>query len=216
LHSVRLPLDAFPNAYVSTDEPPRRSMVRRGLSLAAAVGFSYLGLVILTLSLFATQYSPISQVASDYGVGAFAPWMDSGFFLAGVGMVGLALTLALSQRRRTVRAGGALMVVSGLSLVIDSFFATDVEGAPATMHGTVHGFAGAVFFLVSALALVLVSRGFGRRWFASVSSGLVIAVAFLALDGALALNAAGFGERIAILVIFSSTIFTALRVYRES
>jgi hypothetical membrane protein len=207
---------AFPNAYVSADEPPRGSVFRRALCLLATTGFSYLGLVILVLSIFTAAYSPVSQVASDYGVGAYALWMDSGFFLAGVGMVGLAATLVLSQRRRTLRAGGALMVVSGVALVFDSFFATDIEGSPATTHGTVHAFAGVVFFIVAALALVLVSRGFGKRWFVSVSSGLLVAVAFLALDGALALNASGLGERIAILVIFTSTILTAAKAYGES
>ena len=207
---------AFPNAYLSTDEPPRRSALRRIACAFAAAGFAYLGAVILVLSVITTEYSPISQAASDYAVGPYAPWIGSGFFFAASGMVGLAVTLVLSRRPTTQRAGGVLMLTSGVALLFDSFFATDVEGAPATFHGAVHGVAGVVFFLVSPLALLLVGGGFGRRWLACLSSGLLAAAAFVVADGALALDAFGLVERIAVLVIFSSTILTAARVYRES
>ena len=207
---------AFPNAYISTDEPPRRSALRRGLCLLAVSGVSYLGLVILALSLFTTAYSPVSQVASDYGVGAYAFWMNSGFLLAGLGVLSLGGVLATGDRGRTERTGGALLFVSGLALVLNSAFATDIEGSAQTFHGDVHALAGVLFFIAASLGVLLVSRGFGRSWFRSVSLGLVVAATFLALDGVLGLDASGLGERVAILVIFSSTILIAARVYRES
>ena len=207
---------AFPNAYLSTDEPPRSSVLRRVLCLVAAAGFSYLGLVILLLSLLTNAYSPVSPAASDYGVGADAVWMNSGFFVAGVGMAGLAGTLVFSQEGRALRSGGALMLVSGAALIFDSLFATDIEGAPSTFHGDVHSVAGVAFFLLASLAVILISRGIGRNWFVSVSLGLLAALVFLALDGIFALDAGGLGERVVILVVFSSTIMIAVQRYRQT
>jgi hypothetical protein len=57
---------AFPNAYVGTDETPRKPLLRKALCAAAVLGVGYLGTVILLLSIFMAQYSPITQVASDY------------------------------------------------------------------------------------------------------------------------------------------------------
>ena len=207
---------AFPNAYISTDEPPRRSLFGRALGAFAAVGVGYLGLVILALSVATAEYSPVSQFASDYGVGAYGAEMNSGFLLAGLGVFSLALVLAFSQRRRVVRVGGALLAPSGAALVAAGLYRADIEGAAATFHGLAHDVAGAAFFLVTPVALLLIARGFGRTWFRLTLSSLAVAVAAVVANGALGLGATGLAERAVILVVFTSIILTAARVYRES
>ena len=119
---------AFPNAYVSTDELPRRSVAKRVLCAAAAVGVGYLGLVVLVLSLGSGVYDPVAQAAGDYGVGPYALEMNAGFLAAGVGVISLAAVMVLSERSRVVKAGGALFVPAGLALAVDAFYQADVGG----------------------------------------------------------------------------------------
>ena len=190
-------------------------MVRTAMCLAGVVGVAYLGLVILFLSLFTSEYSPITQVASDYGVGTYGPEMNSGFFLAGVGVLCMALVVVPSGRRDE-RVGGVLLALAGLALVTNAFFQTDLEGAAATLHGTVHALAGVVFFIMAPVGLLLVNHGLGRRRFFFTLGAFAAVVAALALDGILGLNASGLAERVAILAIFSSLILTSLAVLRES
>jgi hypothetical membrane protein len=207
---------AFPNAYVSTDEPPRRSVVARALCVAAVAGVGYLGLVILVLSVATSAYSPVTQMASDYGVGPYAFWMNSGFFVAGAGFVSLGAVLAVSHRGRTQRAGGALLVLAGAMLIVSSFNATDIEGAAATFHGAVHNAAGVTFFLAAPAGAVLAGKGFGRLWFACALAAFGAAGLALAVNAAIGLGAAAFVERLAILATFGSAVLTAAKVYRES
>lgn len=210
------PFRAFPNAYISTDEPPRRSLLRRALCIVALLGVTYLGLVILVLSILSTEYNPITQVASDYGVGPFAPAMNFGFLVAGVGVISLGLAIASSRLRASAKVGGVILLVSGSALLIDAFFATDVEGAARTLHGTIHGVGGAAFFFTAPVALLLMSHGLGRMRFLRTLVALVVAVIVLVSNAVLSLNASGFAERVVILVIFVSLISTAVKVYRDS
>ena len=206
---------AFPNAYVNTDEPPGRSMVRRILCAVAAAGVGYFGAVILVLSLETTQYNPVTQFASDYGVGTYGPEMNSGFFLAGAGVIALALTILTSRGTRAQKTGAACLLPAGLALLLSGSFQTDLEGAVPTFHGAVHNIAGVVFFLVSPVGLILISKGFGRLWLVvtavAFASGLLFAVA----NSSIGLNATGLSERVVILFLFASMILTSVRVYRE-
>lgn len=207
---------AFPNAYISTDEPPRRSVTRSALCVIAAAGVAYLGLVILALSLFWAQYSPITQVASDYGVGPFAPEMNSGFFLAGVGMASLGVVTLTSQQRRMAKAGGALLFPGAGALVLNAFYQTDVEGAARTFHGLVHGVDGAVFFFTAPVALLLISFPLGRRRFGLTLLGFALVVAWFIASSALGLDASGLGERFLIGVAFTSAALIAVRELKEA
>src|SRR5437899_5345828 len=100
----------------------------RILSLVSFFGVFYFGLVILLLSLLTADYNPITQAASDYGVGRFALEMNLGFLIGGIGLVSLALALFLQRPGPTSRAGPILLVIAGLVLVMDAFFTTNPEG----------------------------------------------------------------------------------------
>lgn len=212
--NVSQPL-AYPNAYISSDEPPKRSLTKTALCGIAIAGIGYFGLVMLVLSLFTTQYSPLSQYASDYGVGAYGPEMNSGFFLAGAGFISLALVVLTSGSGSRTKTGGALLALDGLALMMAGSYQADIEGAVATFHGQVHNFAGVMFFLTSPVAMLLVSSRFGRRRFATTFFAMIGAVVFVTLNGVLGLDATGLAERLVLLVLFPSLVFASTSLLNE-
>jgi Protein of unknown function (DUF998) len=174
---------------------------KRVLAMVAILGVSYFGLTILLLSLLTTDYNPVSQLASDYGVGRFAIEMNLGFLIGGIGLIAFALSIG-----RISRAGSALLLIDGLVLIMDSYFTTNIEGAPATSHGTIHGFGGAIFFFTAPVGILLVSYRLGRSRFLITLVAFIIGVMFEIANSALSLNAGGLAERVILLVIFSSVI----------
>src|SRR5260370_39085028 len=132
----------------------------RVLAVISILGISYFGLTILLLSLFTTDYNPVSQAASDYGVGRFAIEMNLGFLVGGIGMIAFASAIGLSRSVRRSRAGSALLLIAGLVLIMDSYFTTNIEGGPSTLHGMIHGLGGLIFFISTPIGILLISRKF--------------------------------------------------------
>ena len=201
---------------MSTDEPPRRSWIRSALLLVAMVGVGYFGAVMLILSLVPTPYSPVSQYASDYGVGAYGPEMNSGFFLAGAGVLSLAVAVLASGGSRVQKVGAALLIPAGIAALFSGAFQTDLEGAASTFHGAVHNLGGVVFFLTSPVGLTLISSRMGRRRLVITVAAFVTCLAVVVANGALSLDATGLAERVVILFVFGSIILTAARLFREA
>src|SRR3989441_1063778 len=194
----------------------RMSDRTRILALVAALGVAYFGSTILLLSLLTADYNPITEAASDYGVGRFALEMNLGFLIGGIGLVSLALGLFLQRTGPTSRAGPVLLVIAGLVLVMDAYFTTNPEGGPATLHGTIHGFGGLIFFITAPIGMLLVFRHFGRSRFLTTLVALIIGFLFLVANAVLSLNAGGLAERILLLVVFSSAIAASLTLSRIS
>jgi hypothetical membrane protein len=165
---------------------------------------------ILLLSVLTADDDPITQAASDYGVGRFALEMNLGFLIGGIGLVSLALALLLQRAGPTSRAGPVLLFIAGLVLVMDAYFTTNPEGGPATLHGTIHGFGGLIFFITAPVGMLLVFRRFGRSRFLMSLVAFIIAFLFLVANAVLSLNAGGLAERILLLVVFSSAIAASL------
>jgi hypothetical membrane protein len=180
------------------------------LSLIAIFGISYFGLIILLLSLFDRDYNPISQAASDYGVGRFALEMNAGFFVAGLGII--AFALALNRTKWSSRAGSILLSFAGLVLIMDSYFTTNIEEGSPTMHGTIHGFGGLPFFISAPVGTLLASRRFGRKWLVTILSGMIVGFITIGAN----INAGGLGERLILLVIFSTVIVASLNILKSS
>jgi hypothetical membrane protein len=184
----------------------------RILSLVALSGVSYFGLVILLLSLLDTEYNPITLPASDYGVGRFAIAMNFGFLIAGIGICAFALANVLQKQRVRSRVGPALLFVAGLALIMNSFFTTNAEGGPATLHGTIHAFGGFIFFTSAPIGVLLISRHVSRTRTITTLVGLIIGFIVLGLP----YNASGLAERLILLMIFSSIIVASLSLYTNS
>ena len=203
---------AFPNAYLETDEPPRRILREKGLALVSMFGASYFGLTILLLSIFDSDYNPIAQVASDYGVGRYALEMYLGFLIGGISLVAFAIGLGRSHVSRKSRVGTILLFVAGLILLLDSYFTTDLEGAPSTLHGTIHGFGGLVFFVAAPLGILLITRQLGRGRFLACALSLLFGYGLLVASSALSLNAGGLAERMIIESILVPVAYSSLSI----
>ena len=184
---------------------PSTQLTTRALGRLAILGVSYFGLIILLLSLLDTDYNPISQPASDYGVGRFATEMNVGFLVGGIGLIAFAWAIGRLATAQRSRAGSVLFFVAGLVLIMDAYFTTNVEGGPATLHGTIHGFGGFIFFITAPIGVLVISRKFGRVRVLIAAVGLITGFALLALNAGLS----GLAERVILLVIFSSVIVAA-------
>ena len=188
----------------------------RALALTGLAGTVYLGLTILILHFEPTGYSPVSQLVSDYAVGAFATEMSVGFFAGGFGVAALALAIALGEDGgRMVKVGALLLMVGGLALFSVGAFPTDVEGAVSTLHGGIHDLLSQVAFSLGPLGMVLVSYEYGLKLFRTTALSLIITWAFFAADGILALNASGLAERFFILVLLGWWGLVSYRIFMK-
>jgi hypothetical membrane protein len=190
----------------------RSFKIQRILPLIAIIGVSYFGLVILLLTFFDSEFNPITEAASDYGVGHFAIAMNLGFFVAGVGFVAFALSYARQKMQRKSKASSILLIIAGLVLMMDSVFTTNLPGGAPSLHGTIHGFGGFFFFITAPIGALLISRKQGRLEFLITLVALIIGFVILGAP----INAAGLAERVVLLVIFSSIIINSVRLYRGS
>ncbi len=179
---------------------------RRVLALLAILGVGYFELVIVALSLIDTEFSPISEAASLYGVGRYAVEMNLGFLVGGIGMISYALAVHGERTGKRSVLGAVLLFIGGLVLIMNSYFTTNVPGQPTTLHGTIHGLGGFLFFTLVPAGILLIARKFGRLQ-------LSITLVILLIGGGLLLantNAAGLAERIILSLIFATVIFRSL------
>jgi hypothetical membrane protein len=146
--------------------------------------------VILLLSLFDTDYNPITLAASDYGVGRFALEMNLGFLLGGMGMIAFAIAYYRQKTRPKSRVGSAFLFFAGLILIMDSYFTTYVGGGPTPFHAVIHGFGGLLFFISAPVGLLLVSRKISRMRLALTLVALLIGFVILGAPD----NASGLGS----------------------
>ena len=207
---------AFPNAYVDVDEPPNRTSREKFLALVGMFGAAYFGLTILVLHFEPTGYDPLRQAVSDYGVGRFAVEMQLGFFAGGISLVSLALAFALADEGRVLKLGSLLLLIGGVALFIAGGFPTDIAGAAATLHGTIHSSLSLVVFTSAPIGMLLVSYGNGRRWFWTTMSALAAAGGFFAATLILSLDAGGVAERLFILVLLLWWFAASWRQFRTS
>jgi len=178
----------------------------KALRLVAILGVGYFGLAILLLSLFDGEFNPITDVASLYGIGQYAIVMNSGFFIGGMGMISFALTLFIHRTGRSSRVAPFLLFIAGLILMIDSYFTTSLPGSPPTLHNTIHGFGGLIFFLTGPLGVLLVARKIGRIRLLVTIVAVLVGVILLAAP----INTGGLAERIIIWVVLGSVIVDSI------
>jgi hypothetical protein len=131
---------------------------------AAVLTLAVMGLVLSLLPIFylhmtaAGEINPISEVVSDY------IFVDGGAGLLALGSLTLAaasaaLLLVLVARGVPRQEPAAwLLGLWSVGLVFVALFPTDPTGAPTTLSGAVHRYAGAVMFTSLPLAGWLLSR----------------------------------------------------------
>jgi hypothetical membrane protein len=174
----------------------------------------------------AADYSPLAEPVSALEAQPHG-WVQQINFVV-FGLLTIAFAVGLHRGVRPMRAGAvgpALFVVSGIGLVGAAIFPLSKDAGGVTYYPAGHVIAGTVFFVSSALALVVVSRRLSRdpRWrslatyalaagVATVAGGIVMNVLVMPDDGSLH-DFAGLVQRLIILVLlFPCRIALSLRL----
>jgi hypothetical membrane protein len=215
-------------------EPARGVEPRRPGWLAWAGWAGVAGPILFTAT-YVTQellrqgeYSPVKETVSALEAGPNGWVQQVNFIVFGLLTITFAAGLHQGVRRsRTGAAGPALVFVSGVGLLLAGAFPLHEDSAGATYDPGGHFVAGTVFFLSSALALVVLSPRLARDpRFENLSSytlvagvaGLVAFVvmgAFVIPDDAPLHDWAGLMQRIVILtVLFPCRVILAARLIK--
>ncbi|MCX2952520.1 DUF998 domain-containing protein [Lentzea sp. NEAU-D7] len=184
---------------------------RRGLVVGGLV-FSLVPIFYLHV-MSAGQLNPVTDVISDY------VFVDNGTgWLAATSLSLAAISALLAVNLRGVgRSAQWLIGLWSAGLTVSTIFPTDPTGAPTSMSGYIHRYAGAVMFMALPAAGVLIARKFpallGVAITASVSSAafLVSHVSFVGFE------ARGLTERVLFASLYGLLFaIAALQVRRTS
>ena len=190
------------------------------LATGALSLFSYFSVVLITLHFIRPDYTPIDHMISDYAVGRAGWLMTTAFVALGVGCLSLSLGLWRSGPK-TIAAliARLLLIVVFIGLMVTATFATDLETAKDTQHGTIHTFSFLVNIVSISIAAFLLSLSFGAdpRWKSSRLLSILIAIglvaAFVAQFVTLHRGAPyGITNRMFVLVFMSWLFFAAFRL----
>lgn len=216
--------------------PPRRARAdeRSSAPLARAAWAGVVGPVLFTLAFLAQEivrmgeYDPIAQPVSALEAGPNG-WVQQVSF-AVFGLLTMAHALGMHRGVRPSGAsavGSGLLLLSGAGLLLAAVFPLRADEAGTIYDPGGHRVAGLVFFLSSALALIILARALGHdpRWHDlaryTLAAGAVALVGFV-VTGALVMPedaplqpVAGLVQRVLILVvIFPCRIVLAARLLR--
>ena len=191
------------------------------IATVAIVGVAYFVVIIVVLHFLRPDLNPIRRPTSEYAVGSYGFLMTSAFFSMSLASFALVIGLyqGISQRARS-QVGLGLLGIWGVGVLIAMTFPIDVEGAPQTISGTIHGINGRLAFLSLTAGAIMVSRRFKQdeRWRpfhrTAVLLSLVMLAAFIATFVNLATGAwfAGLGQRIFLAAFATWFFLTATRL----
>jgi Protein of unknown function (DUF998) len=152
-----------------------------------SVGFANLLNLVLFQVLFIVAamvrpgYSPVSQPASDLGIGPFGGWVDAGVIVLALLKIGLAIAFFMLMRPmlgsvwRTICA--LLIALPGLGNIVTAIFTE----APATL--AIHSLASAVVVLACLMMFFIVGAALFRApgWHGFATFSIVAGVVFVVL-----------------------------------
>jgi hypothetical membrane protein len=163
----------------------------RTLALSAWAGI--IGPVLFTVAFLAqeafrrNEYDPLAEPVSALEAGPNG-WIQQVNFVV-FGLLTIAFAVGLHRGVRPAKrgvAGPALLVVSGVGLILAAIFPLREDAAGITYDPGGHIVAGLMFFMTSAVALIVVSRRVARdpRWRSiatyTLSAGVLALAGFLA------------------------------------
>jgi hypothetical membrane protein len=206
--------------------PPRWVAVLAWAGIAGPVLFTaaFIGQEIFRID----EYSPVKETVSALEAGPNGWVQQVNFVIFGLLTIAFAIGLRIGVRRtRPAVVGTALLTVSGVGLLLAAVFPLREDGAGVTYDPGGHFVAGVMFFMTSAVGLIVMSRGLARdpRW-ANIASYTLVAGAvalagffllgFLVIpDDALLHEWAGLAQRLLILcVLFPCRVVLSIRLLR--
>lgn len=224
--SVQQGVEIQPRARRGVEARERQS-IARVLAIGGIVGPVLFIAAFIVQALFRSGYSHVAEPVSALAAGPNGWVQNINFFVFGALMVAYAVGLHLGLRStRFGLLGPALLVVSGIGLVVAGAFpgARDANGGFSAGPG--HMAAALMAFLGAGAGLIAISRRMARdpRWRTVATyaraSGIAIVVLFMATGRLAAAHDAplhdwaGLLQRVTLAVWVASTIVLALRLRR--
>jgi hypothetical membrane protein len=179
-------------------------------------------------SLRTDEYNPLAETVSALEAGPNGWIQQINFVVFGLLTIAFAVGLQLGLRRtRLGLLGPALLLVSGIGLLLAAGFPLQEDAAGVTYDPGGHLIAGLIFFLTSAVGLITLSRRLARdpSWQSlasySLAAGVVSLLGFVAMgilvmpDDAPLHEWAGLAQRMLIvLVLFPCRVVLSMRLLR--
>jgi hypothetical protein len=127
------------------------------LATVSVIGTTIFVVLIAVLH-FVNDIDPIQRPTSEYAVGPTGYLMTLAFVAISVSTWALVIGLGqgLSELARS-RLGLGFLGVFGIGVLVAAAFPIDLEGAPQTLHGTIHSINGPLTFLSLIVGINLVS-----------------------------------------------------------
>jgi Protein of unknown function (DUF998) len=186
------------------------STFARWVGLANLLNLVLFQMLFIVAALLRPGYSPISQPASDLGIGPFGEWVDAGVIV--LAMLKIALAIAFFMLMRPILSGAwrlvcaVLIAVPGLGNMVTAIF---TEAPPTLM---IHSLASAIvvlacvmMFFVTGAALWRVAGWHGFAVFSVLAGGVFVVLAvclyltFAPTSPLSALHVGGLSERLVIV-----------------
>jgi hypothetical protein len=223
-----------------TTAPTRVSTrLLQALLLGGLIGPSLFILVFLIEGAFRPGYSAWHHYVSSLSTGPGGWIQVLNFVQCGLGALGFAVALRLLFRGGKAGVGGPVLLgIFALAQLAAGIFSTDptlgyppgaVTPAHPTLHGAVHGLAGAIVFTILPIACFVIARRFvgdpaWRGWaLYTALAGAVMLIFGIGSIFAAPISAAGnwpnapigLLQRIAIIAGFTWISLLAWRLYRD-
>lgn len=191
-------------------------------TLAAAAGLLVAGYPVFVIGANWAQrdtYNAAQEAMSNLALGRDGWLMTLAFLSLGLG----SLLMPIVVRRIAPRAivGPALLAASACTTLLSAVFQTDPDGAPSTLHGTVHIALGIGSFLLvigamTACGVAYLRSGSRRRLAIACFLWAVVEFATIVLTFVLPESLFGVGQRAILAVAISWMLTTCLLAYREA
>jgi hypothetical protein len=197
-----------------------RQLTTRTLSIAAAaLVFGYPCLVIAANAVQRDTYDPAREAMSNLALGRAGWLMTMAFLSLGTGL----LLVAVLVRRLAAGTvvGPVLLVASACTTILSAVFQTDADGAPSTLHGTIHialGLGSFVLVIASMAACgVAYLRSDWRRRLGIASAAWAVAeLGAVILTFVLPNSLFGVGQRAILGVAISWLLTTCVIAFRDA
>lgn len=198
---------------------PRQLSTRTLAIAAAAFVIGYPCFVVAANVIQRDQYDAAGEAMSNLALGRDGWLMTLAFICLGVGN----LLMAPVVRRLAPRAivGPGLLAASACTTLLSAVFQTDADGAPSTLHGTIHialGLGSFVLVIASMIACSVAYLRSGSRRGLGVASAIWAAAQLgaIVLTFVLPTSLFGVGQRAILAVAISWLLTTCLVAFRDA
>ncbi len=198
----------------------RKRQVSRMATIALA-SITYFVAAIAALHFLRSDINPIKQATSEYAVGPYGILMTSAFFSMSIASLALVAGLyqGLTPAARS-KIGLGLLGLGAVGVLIAAAFPIDLQGAPQTIHGTIHQVNGPITFLSMSVGAIFVSLRFkqDKNWRTlhrpALILSLVMLLEFIGTGLAIATESGfgGLGQRVFLATFVTWFLVTAARL----